>query len=500
MTKLIALFLFLIGNICLTQTCLAKEKDSAHLKLIFAANMPDIAQNDDSGYSQLHSLLQQIRQNGNSTIFAFGGGSLGPSPMSSFDRGSHIIDILNTLEPDLMTARKREFSYFEDELSLRSFEAAFPIIVSNVTDQLTSKNLEGLQENVVIEKNGHKVGFMSIIESEVVQEYLLKRIKVFESRSFVEQQAQKLRLQGAEIVVMVYSKKQEYYLDLLDSAVIDIAINARSARDNASLNSFSHPRNYALSKNNRALIFDLTWPNSNSNKAIINHSEVELQNYAKETNIALQITGYNHRLDRLLNQKIGTTTTEINTLRKAVRTGENAFANFVTDIIRNHEKTDIGLINGGGIRGNKVYPPNTNITRRDIATELPFRSRITVVSATGQQIKDALEHGISEVELIRGRFPHVSGLKFSYSSSLPVGQRITSITHMGGTFDLTKSYTVATSDYIANGGDGYTTLGNKITDSSFSSAQTLISDIVILNIQKMQKIAPKLESRSVRVK
>lgn len=495
MPKLI-LFLFLIISLCVSSKSLA---DVEQVQIIFAANIQDIAANEQGGYSQLYSLLKQQRQEKQNTIFAFGGGSLGPSPMSGFDRGSHIIDILNTLEPDLMMVRKREFSYYEDELSLRSDEAAFPLVASNIIDPLTTGNIEGLYTSVIISKNGHKIGFMSVLPEEVIQEYLLNRVKVFESQTIIEGQARKLKRQGAEIVVMVYSKKHLFYNELLNEGAIDIAIRARSDRDNAELNTLPHPNSYSLTEDNRALILDVTLPNTSSQELKVKSREVTLTDYPEDPIVTLQIDEYNHRLHRLLNQTIGQLTVPMDTTRNSVRTGENAFANFVADTVRQHENADIGLINGGVIRGNREYIANTTLTRKDIATELPFRSRVTRVSATGEQIRQALEHGVGEVELIRGRFPHVSGMTFNFSSTLKAGERISNIIVNGEKLDLDKSYTVATSDYLANGGDGFTSFSNMQEVSSLNSSLPLISDIVILNIQKRRKITPRLESRIVRL-
>lgn len=498
MQKLIV-FLVFFGSLSIVPQSLADIQQAKQVQIIFAANIQNIAANEQGGYSRLYSLLKQQRQEEQNTIFAFGGGSLGPSPMSGFDRGSHIIDILNTLEPDLMTVRKREFSYYEDELSLRSDEAAFPLVASNIIDPLTTGNIEGLYTSVIINKNGHKIGFMSVLPEEVIQEYLLNRVKVFESQTIVEGQARKLKRQGAEIVVMVFSKKQLFYNELLDEGVIDIAIRARSDRDNAELNTLPHPNSYSLSEDNKALILDVTLPIFSSQELKIKSREVALTDYSEDPVVTLQIDEYNHRLHRLLNQTIGQLTVPMDTTRNSVRTGENAFANFVADTVRAHEEADIGIINGGVIRGNKKYIANTTLTRKDIATELPFRSRITRISATGEQIRQALEHGVGEVELIRGRFPHVSGMAFSFSSALRPGKRVSNITVNGKKLDLNKNYTVATSDYLANGGDGFTSFSTMQEVSSLNSSLPLISDIVVLNIQKRRKITPRLESRVVRL-
>ncbi len=74
-------------------------------------------------------------------------------PSFSFSAaGSHIIDILNSLEPDVMGVTKREFSFYEDELSLRSYEAAFPLVASNVIDNRMGRSPDGLHTSVSVEK------------------------------------------------------------------------------------------------------------------------------------------------------------------------------------------------------------------------------------------------------------------------------------------------------------------------------------------------------------
>jgi hypothetical protein len=140
------------------------KADNKEINLVFAGNMPDISVDMPVNYPQLADILENQRAKKLPTLFAFAGGSLGPSPLASLDRGSHIIDILNSLEPDLMTLTKREFSYFEDELTLRTYEAAFPIVTTNLYDPMLNANLEGILSNLMIEKDNIKIGFIAVLD------------------------------------------------------------------------------------------------------------------------------------------------------------------------------------------------------------------------------------------------------------------------------------------------------------------------------------------------
>ena len=54
-----------------------------------------------------------------------------------------MIDLLNALHPDAVAAAKKEFTHREDELTLRAFEASFPIISANTYDPATQGNYRG---------------------------------------------------------------------------------------------------------------------------------------------------------------------------------------------------------------------------------------------------------------------------------------------------------------------------------------------------------------------
>jgi 5'-nucleotidase/UDP-sugar diphosphatase len=468
------------------------------ISLVFAANMPEITSSNGMTYAKLASLLALARQEDEYTVFVFGGGSLGPSPLSSLDRGSHIIDILNTLEPDMMAISKREFSYYEDELTLRSYEAAFPFISTNLFDPLTKGNLEGVNTHLLIDKGGIKIGFIAILDEAVVQEYLLQRVKVEEPKELINQQIKQLKRQGADLIGLIYSKEKDYYTELLAAKKINFALQLSSAEDlqsedEKSLNIFTVANKHPVRQ------LALSWPANSPEELFIKETDLDPQSLLDDSKMTLLIDEYNKRLNRLLNQSIGRLTAPLQTLRELVRTQEVAFGNFVADSLKAATNADIAIINSGVIRGDKTYPTDSLITRGDIVRELPFRSRVAVVTITGQQLLLALENGVSQVESAKGRFPQVAGITFTYTTNQPFGSRIQNISINGQTLQATKEYTLATTDYLMQGGDGYTTLSMTQNKSVITQDTPLLSDVVIRAIQSKKTIAPKIEGRIVRI-
>ena len=475
----------------------AAPETEKKLALVFAGNMPDIGVNSYGTYAGLAGLLEKERTENTATIFTFAGGSLGPSPLSSLDRGSHIIDILNTLEPDLMTLNKREFSYFEDELTLRSYEAAFPIVSSNLHDPLINSNLEGISSSLIVEKDNTKVGFISILDEEVVEEYLLKRVRVFEPRKIIQKLITELKQKGAELVVLVYSKERDYYQTLISENQIDFALRVRSTGEN---NTLPSNKVYSISYKEPFKLLRMSWKSNSQIKNLsIETPKIDYSNLPNQQTTLLLVDEYNQRLNRLLNQKIGFFGNEIHTSRNLVRTTEVPFGNFIADALKHYAQSDIALINGGLIRGDKSYTKGAIITRRDIMTELPFRTHVSVVSLTGYQLKQILEKSVSEVEIAKGRFLQVSGISFTYSLDKPAGERIRTILVNGSRLNSKQNYSVATSDYLASGGDGYDTFHNALKQNENTQKPPLISDIVIRVIQQQKAISPKIEFRIKQV-
>jgi 5'-nucleotidase len=153
------------------------------------------------------------------------------------------------------------------------------------------------------------------------------------------------------------------------------------------------------------------------------------------------------------------------------RSGENPMGIYIADLLRAKYKTDFALTNGGGIRDTfpaKTYiPANTalvrtgagplDVTLGDAFTVYPFGNQVATTVVSGANLWKALENGVGGNYPADGRFPQVSGLKFSFDSSKPIGSRIVSVTKLDGTAiakDATE-YTLTTLDYIIYGGDGY---------------------------------------------
>jgi 5'-nucleotidase len=188
---------------------------------------------------------------------------------------------------------------------------------------------------------------------------------------------------------------------------------------------------------------------------------------------AAMVKTYKDQLTAKLDVKIGTVSGVFprGGTPAVERSGETPMGNYIADLMRAKYKTDFAVQNGGGIRDTfpaRTYTPaNSSLVRSgtgaldvtlgDAFTVFPFGNQIATSVVTGENLWKALENGVGGNYPGDGRFPQISGFKFSFDSTKPVGSRIVEVTKLDGTAipkDGTQ-YTITTLDFVIYGGDGY---------------------------------------------
>jgi 5'-nucleotidase len=192
-----------------------------------------------------------------------------------------------------------------------------------------------------------------------------------------------------------------------------------------------------------------------------------------DADTAALVKKYKDQMSSKLDVKIGQVsgTFPIDGTPRVQRSGENPMGNFIADLLRAKYKTDFAITNGGGIRDSfpaKGYKPvdttlvrtgtdALDVTLGDALTVYPFGNQVATTVVTGENLWKALEIGVGGNYGSEGRFPQISGFKFTFDPTKAVGSRIVSVTTNDGA-DIAKDqtvYTLTTLDYIIYGGDGY---------------------------------------------
>ena len=155
------------------------------------------------------------------------------------------------------------------------------------------------------------------------------------------------------------------------------------------------------------------------------------------------------------------------------RTQETNLGDLITDALvwgaeQQGETVDAAITNGGGIRATIEAG---DITKKDVNTVLPFGNTLSIIKITGTELLEVLEASTFCTPEAIGGFPQVSGIEFTVDTTKGYDQgdeypgttyfapktinRVTIKTVGGKDFDPAATYTIATNDFMASGGDTY---------------------------------------------
>ncbi|MBN9023799.1 MAG: bifunctional metallophosphatase/5'-nucleotidase, partial [Rhizobiales bacterium] len=455
-------------------------------------------ENGRGGFARLAAVVKAERAKGNPTFFIHSGDTISPSLLSGIDHGAHVIDILNAMGVDAMVPGNHEFDFGPEVFRERLAEAKFPIVSSNITEADGSAPANTVDTRIVEVEGGIKVGFYGLTTVETPVISVPGDIRFAPEVEVGRDKAAALREAGADFVVAVVHTPVDVDMGLVRAEAADLIL---SGHDEHLLAYFDGKvaLTESESQGNFAVVTAITLTKEEADGKVSldwwpAFDIVDTATVVPDPEIAALVKGYNDKLDAELKVAIGVTETPLDSRRATVRGEEAAIGNLIADAMRAAVGADAAITNGGGIRADREYPAGTELTRGDIFAELPFGNKTVKLQLTGEQILQALESGFSQVEVGAGRFPQVSGLAITYNPGRLPGQRVVDVMVGDAPLDEGKTYTLATSDYLAAGGDGYAVF-KSATQLIDPIDATLMASQVIDYIARAGTIAPRPEGR-----
>jgi 2',3'-cyclic-nucleotide 2'-phosphodiesterase (5'-nucleotidase family) len=132
---------------------------------------------------------------------------------------------------------------------------------------------------------------------------------------------------------------------------------------------------------------------------------------------------------------------------------ESPVGNLVTDAMRAATSAEIAFANTGGLRADLPEGP---LTKGAIYEVIPFDNTLVVATLSGAEVRRVLEESLAY-----GRVTQVSGIRYEYEADAPDMERVVAVTLADGTpLDVLRDYRIVCNNFMAGGGDNYTTLSN----------------------------------------
>lgn len=410
------------------------------------------------GLARVMTLKKNALKDNPNTLMTLGGDTVSPSVETRTYRGAQMIDAWNAVGLDYSVLGNHEFDIKTPELIDRIKESKFTWLGSNVIDSRTGKIFADLPPYIIREFGGVKIGFVGFLLPETKEtSSIAESLKVTDFCETAKELVPKMRAKGANVIIGLTHLFMAQDKKLAGCEKFDLILGGHehtllqsSANGTPIFKMWADAREVGK--------FDLYIDTKSGKLASMDWQIIRVTDQIPDApEFAPAVSKYRSLLDQL-EVRVGATAVPLDALSYSVRTKETDIGNFIADAYRNAVGADIGFVNGGSIRADLSYNPGP-LTKRDVLSMLPFNNPIVKVEVSGKLLLDILEHSVarSREDNEPGRFPQVSGLRFTFDASKLPGQRIVEAMVGGKPVDTGSNYTVATSDFlVSRGGDGYT--------------------------------------------
>jgi 2',3'-cyclic-nucleotide 2'-phosphodiesterase (5'-nucleotidase family) len=449
------------------------------------------------GPARLNAVAKAEKAANPNFFYALDGDMISPSLLSGLDKGANMIGLTNVVPFDVAVPGNHEFDFGPEAFKQRVAESKYPWDAVGLTGA-DGKPVPWIGGAFIKEMAGVKLGIVPVALDQTADLSSPGDIKIPDTIKTAEDTADALRKQGADIVVLVVHADHGQDQQLMQSHKFDVIL---SGHDHDLWTAYDGQTVYVETSTEANYLvpvdLDVTVTDKDGKRSVSWEPEfrfIDTATVTPDPETEKLVDQLKTKLSGQLDVDIGKTTEPLDSRVKMVRSQETAIGDIIADAMRAANGADVAITNGGGIRGNKQYPADTTLTRRDVFTELPFGNVTVVTELKGKAIRDALENGFSQVETTAGRFPQVSGMKVVADLSQPPGQRVVSVMVGDKPLDPDAMYKVATNDYMLGGGDGYTALGTgKVLINA--SAGNLMATDVMNYIEATKTIDQKVEGR-----
>jgi 2',3'-cyclic-nucleotide 2'-phosphodiesterase (5'-nucleotidase family) len=452
---------------------------------------------DGMGFAKLSTLVKQQEEKNANTLLLDAGDTFHGLTFATLSKGESIAKVLNEVGYDGLAAGNHDFNYGYERLLELTEIVEFPVLSANVIYEDTGELV--LPPYMIKEVDGIKLGIFGLSTPETHYKTHPKNVEGLTFTDPVEaanKMVAELNELGVDAVIALShlgtdESSTDTSIKVAEGAPgIALIIDGHSHTvDNIGVSNTKIVSAGEYLKNLGVVELEFTGKELTSiNASLITKEDAE--NIEPDADVQAVIDAIETAQEALLAEVAGETTVALDGERDTVRKGESNLGNLITDAMLDVTGADFALTNGGGIRASIDAG---EITKGEVITVLPFGNYIQTKAVTGTDVKAALENGASGYPANHGAFAHVAGLTYAIDDTKPAGERVHSIMIQGEPIEMDKTYSMATNDFLAAGGDNYTMFKDLVHTGDYPA----LDEAVITYIKDRGTIAPEIEGRIV---
>ncbi len=457
----------------------------------------DPAADGRGGLARLQTLHRRLQAaESGRVLFTFGGDTLSPSVLGNEFKGAPLIAAWNAMGIDAAVLGNHEFDYGPAVLQSRLAESRFPWLAANVDGGDAGQPFPGTRPYVIREVGGLRIAFVGVVTASTPRvSHPGQDVEFRDPLASARRLADRLRKRDkVDAVVALTHLDLATDRRLAGSRKVDLILGGHDHFVVSEVTGGT-PIFKAGMDARDAVIARLHF-DDRSRK--LERIEWQLQpidaSLPEDPEIGALASRYAGALQEALQARIGETETPLDARTSVVRSRESAAGDLVADAFRAAMDADIAIVNGGALRSNSVIGPGP-LTKLDIKKLLPFENHVFRLEISGADLLALLaDIGDRIAAGPAGSFPQVAGLTLSYERGRAAGRRLAGAWIGGAEVDPQRTYSVAVSDFLAAGNDGYDRLRNARRTTT-DDAAPVETDVVMDYVQRQPMLRYSGEGR-----
>lgn len=410
----------------------------------------------------VHVVNQERARNPDRTFVVFAGDLLSPSVLSDMFEGRQMVDILNSFKLDAASLGNHEFDFGVDTLAERLKESNFPWLNINLMDEagaLLPHTTKHFAKTVpwaprwnTENKSTAKVCFFGV--SYDVRETMFKDVDRIKYQDVIEaSKATVDDLKGKEKCDVVIPLTHQFSKDdcILSRELgdkVDIILGGHDHSTEFTSVCGHAPFVKAASDLKTQWVMTLWMGDSGRVESVDGRLLALTDADPFDEEIHDKIVEWEEKGEKEMGKVLGCLKVDLEARNSKIRQSETNMADFFCDAVRAMHGTDVALVNGGTMRGDKVFKKG-DLSKKVLTEMHPFGNAVAKIYATGEELKAYISMNLDCWEDSCGNFVQVSGLRYEFDPTLPKGKRLTKLMGEDGEeIDGGKKLTVAITDYM----------------------------------------------------
>ncbi len=375
---------------------------------------------------------------------------------SNFFYGASTVEALNLIGLDAAALGNHELDWSIDTLRQRIREAQFPWLAANVFDSVIGRRPVWARPYHITEISGLRVafiGFMTSTAKGISYPPNVVGLAFGRGNEAIDDVLKAVRAERPDLTILTAHAGMRCNANNCNGEIISLARELDPG--DVDLIVAGHPHTIATTVVNGIPIIqagangavlgvaDLFRTDGEHWRAELNMRRVYADEVTPDAAMLEMLSRYTRVTDSLARQTVATLRTA-----PVTRDGENQLGNIIADAQRNAAQAAVAIMNNGGIR---TVLPAGPVTYGMLYALQPFQNQIVRVTILGKVLRRLLEQTVGTI--------HVSGMRITYDPAGRRGSRIVDVELAGGEpLADGRSYTLAVSNFMAEGGGGFTML------------------------------------------